>query len=424
MPDNTNDALLFSALIRYQKRDIDNAECVMILRLSDRTTHPAADLSKYSDPFFGDLYPAGQLINALRFSYGLPILGCEEEDYSFATVDGVHDDADRFLPDKVWMAACPVHDAPPYTLLCDFLSVDLTALSCDFTALLFSSESEQQRRKQLENLIAWYAPFSALIGLREQYACWHAQKPLPRGLDTPESMQRFWLSTWLDDILLQGFARAYMDDPDRFSVPDCFDAFRRHYGLSDDLSPLSPVSNADAQQARRQVLARLYSGQTDLTDLFRRLPIFSGRERDGRLLLARTHTELFASMLGMVVADKLPIRQCKNCGRYFVPLARADEEYCLRPIEPGSEKTCRSTGPSSAFMRTLKNDSLKREARRLYNMLYNRAKYHEGDPELRQQFEEFRSENEKRKAAYKSHRLSAGGYAAWLEEMSLKYTNR
>ena len=48
-----------------------------------------------------------------------------------------------------------------------------------------------------------------------------------------------------------------------------------------------------------------------------------------------------ACCLGMylLIANGMHIRRCKNCGHYFVPLNRSDEQYCYRVQANG--KMCR-----------------------------------------------------------------------------------
>lgn len=40
-----------------------------------------------------------------------------------------------------------------------------------------------------------------------------------------------------------------------------------------------------------------------------------------------------------MIANDIHIKKCKNCGNYFVPLNRSDEQYCYR-VQPNG-KMCR-----------------------------------------------------------------------------------
>lgn len=46
-----------------------------------------------------------------------------------------------------------------------------------------------------------------------------------------------------------------------------------------------------------------------------------------------------------VISNKIQIKQCANCGRFFIPSKRSDEIYCDRVNENG--KTCKDIGYSS-----------------------------------------------------------------------------
>ena len=419
---------IFTALIHHQERDERSGECVLMLEYNRSSDQPFFDLSGGCRD---DTSPVWQIADRLWNQYSVSIQGYEDNlDWEYTDEIG-EKQADRQTDQSGKPSAQAALNIPeacyapllaaPYNFLCDFLSVDFLSLMRQYIDLLSSKDAASEKKEQFEALYSQYMPFSFYIGLRHDFNFWCANGFLEGcGIATNEHESLFFLVR--DYILLQSFAYAYIADPARFSVPDCLDAFRRYYDLYDDSIAVMPAVRREAKQDKEKLAAQMLDGTINLTKHIRRLPIFSGRAREGRPLVSSSSVGLIADMLGMVVADKLPIKVCQYCGRYFVPLSRSDEKYCLRPIEPGSDRTCRSVGPNTAFQAGLKKDNIKSESRRLYNLLYNRKKYHADDPIYQQEFETFRAENQKRKAAYKSGRLSEAAYTEWLEEMSLKYT--
>ncbi len=53
-------------------------------------------------------------------------------------------------------------------------------------------------------------------------------------------------------------------------------------------------------------------------------------------------------VLSYIYMNKILIRRCENCGRFFTPLKRADEKYCMYPAKNG-ESPCRRSGAAKTF---------------------------------------------------------------------------
>lgn len=71
------------------------------------------------------------------------------------------------------------------------------------------------------------------------------------------------------------------------------------------------------------------------------------------------------------------IKQCLNCGRYFIPAKRIDSIYCHAPSKQNPNKTCAEIGPQIKRKERRQSDLKEREHHnitcRLYNMV-RRAK--------------------------------------------------
>jgi len=61
--------------------------------------------------------------------------------------------------------------------------------------------------------------------------------------------------------------------------------------------------------------------------------------------LAGSIRDIIDVSLRNFVTQGIPVRRCKNCGRYFPVTGRVSAEYCERPTDTG--KFCRGT--ASAF---------------------------------------------------------------------------
>ena len=64
------------------------------------------------------------------------------------------------------------------------------------------------------------------------------------------------------------------------------------------------------------------------------------------------------------VRRQMPVRQCKNCGRYFPLTVRVTAEYCSRPTASG--RPCRATGAIQTWTEKRKEDDVFQLYRREY----------------------------------------------------------
>lgn len=70
-----------------------------------------------------------------------------------------------------------------------------------------------------------------------------------------------------------------------------------------------------------------------------------------------------------VVSFQIPIKECENCSKYFIPSARSDEKYCDNYYKDG--KTCKELG----YEIKLKKDKFKTAYRSAYKTQRARIKY-------------------------------------------------
>ncbi|WP_312427125.1 DUF6076 domain-containing protein [Lacrimispora sp.] len=70
-----------------------------------------------------------------------------------------------------------------------------------------------------------------------------------------------------------------------------------------------------------------------------------------------------------VASSQIPIKECENCGKYFIPSTRSDEKYCDNYYKDG--KTCKELG----YEIKLKKDKFKTTYRSAYKTQRARIKY-------------------------------------------------
>lgn len=71
-----------------------------------------------------------------------------------------------------------------------------------------------------------------------------------------------------------------------------------------------------------------------------------------------------------LIEEGVQLKQCKNCGNYFIPTGRTDSIYCDYPSPQNPDKSCKVIGAQVAMAEKMKND----ETTHLYRKIYMRNK--------------------------------------------------
>lgn len=155
---------------------------------------------------------------------------------------------------------------------------------------------------------------------------------------------------------------------------------------------IGQVGRETQQNTRRQYLF----DQPRDPDLFRfeAIPVSFGpvdSDTCGLILQPNTVRDLIDFSLRECVMRDIPVRRCRNCGRYFPLTGRVTAEYCSRPNS--ERKPCRNTGAA-----------LKREDSRKDNAV----------------FKEYRREYKRRFAWIRTGKISEEDFSAWSKKAQSK----
>ncbi len=89
-----------------------------------------------------------------------------------------------------------------------------------------------------------------------------------------------------------------------------------------------------------------------------------GEASCGTILYPNSIRDLIDFALRDCVTQNIPVRRCRNCGRYFPIIGRVTAEYCSRPQPSG--KFCRNIAPVRKWAEGQKKDLVFQEYRREY----------------------------------------------------------
>jgi len=179
------------------------------------------------------------------------------------------------------------------------------------------------------------------------------------------------------------------------------------------------ILNFDAVGPETQKNTRVnyvYDEPKDL-DLFRFQPILMGFEpvsedTCGAVLWPNSIRDIIDFSLRDFVTRGIPVRRCKNCGRYFPLTGRVSAEYCERPTVSG--KLCRSTASASKWMEERRDDQIFREYRREYKRRFAWIKAGRIRPE---DFYLWSEQAREKKAECDEGKITLEEYRKWLKQL-------
>ena len=140
--------------------------------------------------------------------------------------------------------------------------------------------------------------------------------------------------------------------------------------------------------------------------------------------IANCHLNICLTELEEMLIENIAIRTCKNCGLWFVPIWRNDAEYCNRPINSTSTKTCKMIGPHKSFENKLKVDPVSMIYRRLYKKLHRRLTASEQHRITRAAFEGWKAEANQQMTLVKEGKITAEAFETWIKASEEKSLDR
>ena len=128
-------------------------------------------------------------------------------------------------------------------------------------------------------------------------------------------------------------------------------------------------------------------------------------------------TDLFDIYRQLIIENKLHIRKCENCGKYFIPESRSDEKYCSNPSPQNPNKTCKEYGAKKKYRDEIKSHPIKYEHNKtsqFYRMRINRTKNNQEKEKYEKKFNTYKENFEKKKKQYNSGKLKENNFVEWI----------
>lgn len=154
----------------------------------------------------------------------------------------------------------------------------------------------------------------------------------------------------------------------------------------------------------------------DIPDNFRNKPILNYKMIN--VFAFNNLIELLNLSFINIIEKRINIKECKNCGNYFITENRTDEVYCNRKSPQNPNKTCKEYGAKKTYRDEIKSIPLKYEHNKtsqFYRMRINRSKTEKEKSIYKKAFDKYKKEYQNKKSKYKLGKLNENDFIEWIK---------
>lgn len=130
-------------------------------------------------------------------------------------------------------------------------------------------------------------------------------------------------------------------------------------------------------------------------------------------------TDLIEVYKSLIAENRLVIRRCNNCHKFFIPNSRIDEKYCDNISPQSARKTCKEYGAKKKYRDNIKNDKIMMEHERTsqyFRMKIRRAKKEKDKKLYEEKFEKYKNNYGKNKIKYDEKKIIEDDFIKWIIE--------
>ncbi len=122
---------------------------------------------------------------------------------------------------------------------------------------------------------------------------------------------------------------------------------------------------------------------------------------------------MYFSLKNFIQFENIPIRACKNCGRYFIASTRRDELFCSN-LYQNTNKSCKELASNIINMNRIEND----EALKLYQKIKDRkrmkATRNKENNDIQKAYKEWLEKSKSIYEKYKKKEIDKSEFIKWL----------
>lgn len=129
---------------------------------------------------------------------------------------------------------------------------------------------------------------------------------------------------------------------------------------------------------------------------------------------------LLSASITKIIEDNIKVKQCKNCGKYFIPYNRSDTLYCDNIAPQNPAKSCKEYASQELYYEKVKSNPASKLHRNIYQQKQMLAKRNPDIAEYKSDFERFKTAAKEWKNKVKKGEAAENDYLQWLKDVKEK----
>lgn len=129
---------------------------------------------------------------------------------------------------------------------------------------------------------------------------------------------------------------------------------------------------------------------------------------------SKLENALFLSFLNIISIEKLEIKICENCGKYFIPISKSNEKFCTNYISLNSKKTCRDVGAFTSYNNKIKDNEIEYLIRKTSSYFSMQVKRNPDIDLYKKKHEAWKKNYKKQRLKFKNNEITKDEFIEWI----------
>lgn len=131
-------------------------------------------------------------------------------------------------------------------------------------------------------------------------------------------------------------------------------------------------------------------------------------------ICTKLENALFLSFINILNIERLEIKTCKNCGKYFIPISKSNEKFCTNYISLNSKKTCRDVGAFNSYNNKVKDNEIETLVRRTSSYFSMQVKRNPDIDIYRKKHEDWKRNYKEQRLRFKNNEITKDEFINWI----------
>lgn len=131
-------------------------------------------------------------------------------------------------------------------------------------------------------------------------------------------------------------------------------------------------------------------------------------------ICTKLENALFLSFINILNIERLEIKTCENCGKYFIPISKSNEKFCTNYISLNSKKTCRDVGAFNSYNNKVKDNEVEALIRKTSSYFSMQVKRNPDIDIYRKNNEDWKKNYKEQRLKFKNNEITKDEFINWI----------